>query len=732
MKTFSTKIFVILLALSTLSAGVTFNLNTSTAWGFTDSTSTLVIRGSMNGWTGNDWEMVNVGGDYWVYTSDTLSDGEYEYKYVVIDEMGTEAWESTGNRALTVSGETDLPQDYWENGTTPPYTETDSIDVWFRVSTAGIVGYGGDTMFVAGYMNSWNGEPLTQEGDSEFWSRQYSFDPDGELIAYKFQHGLGGWESIANRTVTVSSDTTLGWVYWDNIPPSDVEAVYTNVTLTVVDEGLSFQDVRFKGQFSNWNLIQGYDDGTNGDESANDGIWTVVLDSVVGPNSYEWGAVECDSTCDNGGNGIWLLNLIQEPNQEFTVEEDGSVSGSTSFTIPYLGDEITKTVIFSVDMTEWLDEEGATGMPIFSVARGDQMQVRGGFNGWNGDDPTNSEMTRTPGTNIFSLATSVTGYPNTATEYKYYMELDSSSIDLISETYGDITDAIGWEDSPQYGGGNRFFTLGSDDGTGLLELPLSGYYDLPAGGVVPCCRTVTLTFNTDMTDAEADGFDPAEDSVYLSLKDHWLKLLQGLGGGDHKAYATANGDGTYSANISFVGPFPWHMIYTWGFYDVSEFAYVEEGGGFGFGRFRARYHHANANNDCWWRDYSFPLDSWQNDPPLPVENWEPDSICIPLAGIDNGLIPDEFFLSNNYPNPFNPTTSFTFGISSSIEVNINIYNILGQKIFSYNNGKLDAGTYEFNWSGIDQIGQQVTSGIYFYEMEAGNDFREIKKMTLLK
>ena len=84
MKTFSTKIFVILLALATLSAGVTFNLNTSTAWGFTDSTSTLVIRGAMNGWTGNDWEMVNVGGDYWVYTSDTLSDGEYEYKYVYI------------------------------------------------------------------------------------------------------------------------------------------------------------------------------------------------------------------------------------------------------------------------------------------------------------------------------------------------------------------------------------------------------------------------------------------------------------------------------------------------------------------------------------------------------------------------------------------------------------------------------------------------------------------------
>ena len=92
-------------------------------------------------------------------------------------------------------------------------------------------------------------------------------------------------------------------------------------------------------------------------------------------------------------------------------------------------------------------------------------------------------MTRTPGTNIFSLATSVTGYPSSATEFKYFMELDSSSVDHLSQIYGDIYNDIGWEDSPQFGGGNRFFYLGSDDGTGLLELPLSGYYDLPAGGV---------------------------------------------------------------------------------------------------------------------------------------------------------------------------------------------------------------------------------------------------------
>ena len=737
----SFSLIITFLNLQFVFAGVEFNLNTCTAPGFADSTHTLVIRGSMNDWSGNEWQMINMGGDYWTYTSDTLSDGEYEYKYVVIDNVDSETWESTDNRALTVSGETFLAYDYWENGTSPPFTETDSIDVFFRVSTAGILGYDGDTMYIAGYMNSWEGEPLTQEDDSEFWSGSFSFDPEGgTVISYKFQHGLGGWESINNRVFTSSVDTTLAWAYFNNEPPTNDDIVYSTVILTLTDEGNGFQDIRFKGTMTNWAVVQGYDDGTNGDETAGDLIWTTVLENVIGPNSYEWGAIDTDNgngtTCDicdgSDGYGNWLLNIIGEPNQEFTIEDDGSITGSTNITIPYQGDPITKTVIFSVDMTEWLDEEGASGMPVFSLSRGDQMQLRGGFNGWDCDDPADCEMTRTPGTNLFSIAVSISGFPTAPIEYKYYMHLDSTSVEYLSITYGDPPDYIGWENSPQYGGGNRVFELGIEDDTGLLELPLAGYYDLPAGGVVPSGQSITLTFNVDMTGADSLGFNPAEDSVYLSLKDHWLKLLQGLGGGDHKMWATANGDGTYSAAPTFIGPFPWHMIYTWGFYDVSELAYVEEGGGFGFGGSRARYHHANANNDCWWRDYTFPMDNWQPDPPMPVEDFNPDSICIPLAGIDSGTIPNEFFLSNNFPNPFNPTTSFTFGIIANMDVQINIYNILGQRIYEYRNEKLEAGNYEFEWNGENQYGEQVTTGIYFYEISAGKQFRDIKKMTFLK
>ena len=111
----------------------------------------------------------------------------------------------------------------------------------------------------------------------------------------------------------------------------------------------------------------------------------------------------CDACNGSDGWGTWLLDIIGEPNQEFFIDVNGYVTGSTSILIPYQGGEITKAVLFSVDMTEWLDEEGSTGLNVFSVSRGDQMQVRGGFNAWSCEDASNCIMTRTPGTNILQV-----------------------------------------------------------------------------------------------------------------------------------------------------------------------------------------------------------------------------------------------------------------------------------------------------------------------------------------
>ena len=513
--------------------------------------------------------------------------------------------------------------------------------------------------------------------------------------------------------------------------------VYSDVVLTLVDQGNGFQDVRFKGAFSNWAVLQGYDDGTNGDTTANDGVWTLVVDSVSGPNSYEWGAIDTDngngSTCEScdgsDGWGTWLLDIIGLSNREFTIQDDGTVTGTTSIVIPYQGGEITKTVLFTVDMTEWLDEEGATGMKVFSVSNGDQMQVRGAFNGWNCDDPSNCRMTRTPGTNIFSLAANITGFPDTDIEYKYYMELSDASVQELESEYGTIFDGIGWEDSPQYGGGNRVFVLGPEDGTNILELDLAGYYDLPAGGVIPPGQTVLVTFNVDMSNAEANGFNPQEDSVYISIQDRWLTYLQILGDG-YNVTASENFDGTYSVAQAFTGPFPWHMIYTWGFYDVSLGSQMQEGGGFGFGRSRSRYQHANSNSGCSWGDYSFPLDTWQLEPPLPVEEYAPENICVAL-GFQDSNQPNRFYLGNNYPNPFNPSTKIYYRILKNEYVTINIYDLMGRNIKSLVNSNIDAGLNQVVWDATNNFGQPVAAGVYIYRIEAG-EFRSSKKMILLK
>ncbi len=536
--------------------------------------------------------------------------------------------------------------------------------------------------------------------------------------------------------ISLLSFFTTSWAYDSN--NSDLNTtVYSDVVLTLIDQGNGFQDIRFKGAFSNWAVIEGYDDGTNGDTTANDGIWTLVLDSVSGPNSYEWGAIDTDngngSTCEScdgsDGWGTWLLDIIGLSNREFTIQDDGTISGTTSIVIPYQGGEITKTVLFTVDMTEWLDEEGATGMRVFSVSNGDQMQVRGAFNGWNCDDPSNCRMTRTPGTNIFSLAANITGFPDTNIEYKYYMELSDASVQELESNYGTIFDGIGWEDSPQYGGGNRIFVLGPDDGTNVLELDLAGYYDLPAGGVIPTGQAVSVTFTIDMVNAQSNGFNPQEDSVYISIQDRWLTYLQMLGDG-YNVTALENFDGTYSVTHSFTGPFPWHMVYTWGFYDVSLSSQMQEGGGFGFGRSRARYQHANSNSGCLWGDYSFPLDIWQLEPPLLVEEYEPENICVSLE-VKNNNLPHKYYLGSNYPNPFNPVTKINYFIPYEEYVSLNIYNLKGYKVKSLVNLKTKAGLNQVKWDATNNFGRPVAAGVYIYRIEAG-EFRSSQKMIFLK
>ena len=88
-------------------------------------------------------------------------------------------------------------------------------------------------------------------------------------------------------------------------------------------------------------------------------------------------------------------------------------------------------------------------------------------------------------------------------------------------------------------------------------------------------------------------------------------------------------------------------------------------------------------------------------------------------------------LRANYPNPFNPSTTIAFDIKEAGVVQIDIFNIRGQKVKTLVHEHMDMGRYTAVWTGIDDNGRNVSSGMYFYQMRA-EGFSEIKRMVLMK
>jgi len=88
--------------------------------------------------------------------------------------------------------------------------------------------------------------------------------------------------------------------------------------------------------------------------------------------------------------------------------------------------------------------------------------------------------------------------------------------------------------------------------------------------------------------------------------------------------------------------------------------------------------------------------------------------------------PEKFDLAQNYPNPFNPTTSIKYSLAAKSQVELKIYNILGKEIMRLVNNVQDAGNYEVQFNA-----QNLSSGVYFYELKAGS-FSAKKKMMLIK
>ena len=105
--------------------------------------------------------------------------------------------------------------------------------------------------------------------------------------------------------------------------------------------------------------------------------------------------------------------------------------------------------------------------------------------------------------------------------------------------------------------------------------------------------------------------------------------------------------------------------------------------------------------------------------------------CEAILSVDNEVFPSLFALHQNYPNPFNPITNIRFGLPEPRKIRLTVVNILGQEVVVLTNGWHELGFHTIQWNGLNQLGQNVSAGMYFVVLTDGKSMR-VQKMLLLK
>lgn len=128
-----------------------------------------------------------------------------------------------------------------------------------------------------------------------------------------------------------------------------------------------------------------------------------------------------------------------------------------------------------------------------------------------------------------------------------------------------------------------------------------------------------------------------------------------------------------------------------------------------------------GNGASAWNEAATPTIGAENSNVTSVED-EPDGI------------PTGFTLEQNFPNPFNPSTIIRYTIPQAVNVadtRLEIFNVLGQKVRTLVKTQQAAGTYTLQWDGTNDSGNLLATGLYVYQLRAG-EFVEMKKMLFLK
>jgi hypothetical protein len=100
-------------------------------------------------------------------------------------------------------------------------------------------------------------------------------------------------------------------------------------------------------------------------------------------------------------------------------------------------------------------------------------------------------------------------------------------------------------------------------------------------------------------------------------------------------------------------------------------------------------------------------------------------------GLIAGTMPEKFAVSNNFPNPFNPVTTFSIDLPAQSSVNAAVYDLYGRKIATLLHSVWNAGSYNLSWQGQNDAGAMVSAGMYFLKVDTEYN-HHVQKMIFIK
>lgn len=644
-------------------------------------------------------------------------------------------------------------------------------------------GAGGETGSVApdtladGNIIDWSAastlEPVNEKGpngeDSDYWSITFMID-ETDSLQHKFYSDQlnmslnAGWEADPNPYIEPGTgDVDLGlhffeaqipwhgvsgrraggynWLPWE--PKTDSVAVWYRVAMF----GLHSEDKGYDATMMAPDQIVGVrgapiDDGAGAVGPLDWGASQVVLDresmdeSTAGYSIYS-GVAYYPAT---------LAGMNQE--YKFVLEhgetvgwEEGNVVGNRSFTVPasdttlhwmYYGNTapskvvpVEGQVVFGVDMSAF------ETIGLFDTARNDTLWVFGDFNGWQTcrDEQRLEEcyMFKEPGGTNFAAAVPLTRPPGWSSGYKYFLDFN----DVEFEAQFGVPPPSGWEEGHRTGINREFDFAGDTDASQILSL--SYFNDATPMNVMMDGDETEVMFSVTMQqaiDSQAQPFNPATDSVSIRLGDPIWAHTQGVDGTDHDIplwdevlLTDADGDGTYTGTYTVKGPS----------YNILTFKYMYGGKSMSTSEMgsdtrepgRNRVHFIPKNADgSFQAQYELPVHEFNLVPgPLPHDN----NPYITNTGIEQSEeIPTNIWLGENYPNPFNPTTTIEYGLEQQAHVQLHVYDMLGRRVATLVDGLQQAATYTVTFDA-----SRLASGIYLYRLETPHR-AYTKRMMLIK